>query len=171
MHWRTDHAMHCLYQIWLSMCVSFCLFALFCFLRPFILRVLFLPPCFPFLLSSFICPTSGLKALGWMRTSVCVCMCTVQRVSSCVTLHCWEATGSLTAVWIWTGRVTACKHPSFFFDLLLYTSLSFSLSFIHTNRHQLTEIKWPTSPINRRCVGSNDISCSFGGCTHALATQ
>lgn len=125
-------------------------------------------PYFSFLHSfSFICPTSCSKAQGWNQTSVYVCVC---RECSCVTLHCWEATGSLNAVWIWAGRVTACKHPSSL-AFPLSTSPSLFCTYTNTHTHRLTERKWPAGPGLKRCERSHLALRSFEGCSRGPATH
>lgn len=138
-HWRTDHAMYCLYQIQLSVCV--CL-SVYHHLSCFCLRFLLSSPSFAvfFWLSYF-------RLEGTMlHVYVCVCLCVcLHKVSSCVTLRCWEATGSPTAVGIRTGQVTACERPSFYLF-----ALSVSSSLAHT--HTLNRANRSVGLADRRCV-------------------
>lgn len=75
---------------------------------------------------------------------MCMCLC-LHKVSSCVTLRCWEATGSPTAVGIRTGQVTACERPSFYLF-----ALSVSSSLAHT--HTLNRANRSVGLADRRCV-------------------
>lgn len=92
-HWGTDHAVYCFYQICPNLCM--CVFSLLFHL----LIWLICPILSLFLVAIFLLLSSFVFHFVLVCMCMCVCLCThADRVRSCVMLHCWEAPQSLTAV-------------------------------------------------------------------------